>query len=358
MSFLACSGLVKRFGEHLALDGIDFSLERGECLVLLGPSGCGKSTLLNLLTGTLAADAGTLRCDGRLLDDPATGVHLPMHQRGFAMVFQDFSLWPHMSVLENVNFGLRLRGVGRAERDRRALEALAQVQMADFAKRLPSTLSGGQQQRVAIARALVVRPNVLLMDEPLSALDARLRDDLKLEVGRLIREHGLTAIYVTHDQSEAFALGDRIALMRDGRIEQLDTPQGLYKQPANHFVASFVGRSNLLPYQRLDSQIRIADGLHLPRPMQDIPEKGWLLVRREQVRIEAAAANGQLNGHLNGGIHLEGQCRGRQYLGDRHEVLAELAPGLSLHGVAAEDHAIGGRVAIHIAPESLRFLAA
>ena len=241
MSFLSCSGLVKRFGPRTVLDDIHFEVARGECLVLLGPSGCGKSTLLNVLAGALAADGGRLTCDGVPLDDAAARLHLPMHRRGFAMVFQDFSLWPHMSVIDNVAFGLRMRGVAKAERRRLAMAALEQVHMHEHAARLPATLSGGQQQRVAIARALVVKPRLLLMDEPLSALDARLREELKRDIGGLIREHGVTAVYVTHDHGEAFALGDRVALMRDGRIEQLDTPQRLREQPANAFVADFFG---------------------------------------------------------------------------------------------------------------------
>ncbi|AHK79977.1 hypothetical protein M911_13375 [Ectothiorhodospira haloalkaliphila] len=351
---LQCTAITKQFQSQVVLKEISLELPAGECLVLLGPSGCGKTTLLNIITGMHQADGGQLRCDDEILDDRSQGIHQSMQRRGFGMVFQDFSLWPHMTVAGNVEFGLKIQGVGSRERRARVMQALEQVQMTEFADRRPTTLSGGQAQRVAIARALAVRPRVLLMDEPLSALDARLREELKSEIGTLLKETGTTAVYVTHDQSEAFTLADRVALMYQGRIEQLDTPEALYARPSTRFAASFIGASNVIPYRQEGDRVTLRDRHDMPLPTHAIPPKGHLVVRREHVVIEPV---GEGTRHLNGHVVLEGVCRRRSFLGDRHEILAGLDGGLEIRGFSQHPLRPGDPVAIRFPGHGLHVVA-
>jgi putative spermidine/putrescine transport system ATP-binding protein len=237
---VALTGLVKRYGATLALDGVSLSVAPGEFFTLLGPSGCGKTTTLRSVAGFVTPDAGEVAIDGA----PVTRV--PPHKRHVGMVFQHYALFPHRTVAQNVGFGLRMQRVDRAEIARRVAEALALVQLPGHGERYPRQLSGGEQQRVALARALVTRPAVLLLDEPLGALDKKLRDHMKIELKRLQREVGVTTIYVTHDQEEALTMSDRIAVMHRGRVEQVAPPRGLYETPATAFVAGFIGNINLL----------------------------------------------------------------------------------------------------------------
>ena len=234
-------GVVKDYGGVRALDGIDLSIRPGEFVALLGPSGCGKTTALRALSGLEQIDAGSIVIDG---DDVAA---LPTNRRDLGMVFQSYSLFPHLTALENVEFGLRMRKVRAQERRDRAREALELVGLGDRGERFAHQLSGGQQQRVALARALVTRPRVLLLDEPLSALDAKVRVGLREQIRRIQTELGITTVFVTHDQEEALAVADRVAVMRSGRIEQIGTPEELYTTPATPFVADFVGLSNRVP---------------------------------------------------------------------------------------------------------------
>ncbi len=232
-----------------AVDGINIEIAPGELFFLLGPSGCGKTTLLRMIAGFIDPTGGTI-----LFNDKNV-THAPPNTRNTGMVFQSYALWPHMSVEQNVAFGLGVRKVPRAERKRRALEALNAVQMGQYARRKPNQLSGGQQQRVALARALVIRPDVLLLDEPLSNLDAKLRNDLRTEIRRTCKTYGsdngqpggITTIYVTHDQKEALSMADRIAVMRAGKIVQLGSPTDLYRRPRTRFVAEFLGQTNIIP---------------------------------------------------------------------------------------------------------------
>ena len=240
MSFLAVDGLVKSYGPHRAIDGLSFTVEEGECLALLGPSGCGKTTLLNIVAGFLQADAGDVRIAGTSL------AAVPPHRRDIGMVFQDYALFPHLTVAENVAFGLRMRGVATSERRQIAERTLDLVGLAGFSTRNVHQLSGGQRQRVAVARALAIQPRLLLFDEPLSNLDARLRETMRTEIRALLARTGITALFVTHDQAEAFAVADRIALLNQGRLEQIDTPAALYERPASRFAASFLGGCNLI----------------------------------------------------------------------------------------------------------------
>jgi iron(III) transport system ATP-binding protein len=233
--------VVKTFGRTRAVDNVSLETEAGELYFLLGPSGCGKTTLLRAVAGLADIDSGDIFLGDRRITD------VPPHRRNTAMVFQNYALWPHMTVLENVAFGLDVRGLSRDDRRRRAGAALETVQMGHLADRKPNQLSGGQQQRVALARALAVEPDCLLLDEPLSNLDAKLRLEMRSEIRRVHQETGLTILYVTHDQKEALSLADRVALMRDGRVEQVGPPRELYRRPASRFVAEFLGETNVLP---------------------------------------------------------------------------------------------------------------
>ncbi|MDP9899371.1 ABC transporter ATP-binding protein [Variovorax ginsengisoli] len=241
-------GVSRRFGRVAAVDDVDLAIEPGEFVTLLGPSGSGKSTLLAAVAGFSPIDEGDILVDGRSVRD------LPPHRRGFGMVFQHYALFPHMSVAQNVAFALRMEGLGRAQSARRVGETLELLHMGEHASRKPAQLSGGQQQRVAIARAIVRRPRVVLMDEPLSALDRRLREAIQIEIRALHRTLGTTIVFVTHDQGEALALSDRIAVLDHGRIVQLGTPATLYRAPASDFVARFVGESNLLDATVLEAR--------------------------------------------------------------------------------------------------------
>ncbi len=230
-----------RSGEKAVLDSIDLDIAPGELFFLLGPSGCGKSTLLRIIAGLIEPSKGKIRFD----NDDVTG--LPTEKRHTAMVFQNYALWPHMTVLENVKFGLLIRGKPEKEAEKQASDALSMVEMQDFAKRKPSELSGGQQQRVALARAIAVRPRVLLLDEPLSNLDAKLRIAMRREIRRICKESGLTTVYVTHDQKEALAMADRMAVLHEGRLCQTGSPHEIYRRPNSVFVAGFIGEGNFIP---------------------------------------------------------------------------------------------------------------
>ena len=238
---ISIRNLVKNFGATKALNQVSLEIEPGELFFLLGPSGCGKTTLLRHIAGFYTPDGGTILIGG----DDVTGV--PPHKRDTGMVFQSYALWPHMTIAENVAFGLQMRKIPKSEIDRRVQKALEAVRMEGRAKSKPNQLSGGQQQRIALARALVVEPRCLLLDEPLSNLDAKLRLEMRVEIRRICKESGLTAVYVTHDQKEALSIADRLAVMRDGIIEQTGTPLEVYRKPANTFVASFIGETNFLP---------------------------------------------------------------------------------------------------------------
>ncbi|MFC6703748.1 ABC transporter ATP-binding protein [Flexivirga alba] len=236
---LRLEGLTRSFGGQTALSGLDLTIKQGEFIALLGPSGCGKSTALNCIAGLLPLTGGRIMLDDRQVDQ------LPPEKRGFGMVFQNYALFPHLSVQKNIAFGLQMRKVPRAEIKRRVAEAIELVQLGPHAKKLPGQMSGGQQQRVAIARAVVLRPPLVLMDEPLSNLDAKLRLEMRTEIRRLHQSLGLTTIYVTHDQEEALSLADRLVVLRLGEVQQIGTPQQLHETPANAHVADFMGYRNL-----------------------------------------------------------------------------------------------------------------
>jgi spermidine/putrescine ABC transporter ATP-binding subunit len=257
---LRLDGVRKVLGGKEIVSAVDLETEPGEFLTLLGPSGCGKTTTLNMVAGHLTADGGVIEVDGRDI------TRVPPHRRSMGMVFQSYALFPHMTVAENVAFGLRMRGLGRAEITERVGAALAQVKLTGLENRRPSQLSGGQQQRVALARAIVIRPAVLLCDEPFGALDRKLRQAMQVEIKELQRALGLTLVFVTHDQEEALAMSDRLAVMNAGRVEQVGTPSEIYDRPRTRFVAEFIGEINLFDGRLADGRLLVADGGALPAP--------------------------------------------------------------------------------------------
>ena len=244
MDKLELRGLTKKFGDLTVVDDLNLTLRSGEFVSLLGPSGCGKTTTLRMIAGFVTPSGGTVEMDGRQMSSASAS--LPPEKRRMSMIFQSYALWPNMTVEQNVAFGLKMRKVARDEQSRRVGQILDVVQLRHLAARYPNELSGGQQQRVSLARALVVQPEILLLDEPLSNLDANLREEMRSEIRRLHNEFGITSIYVTHDQSEAMTTSDRIAVMNKGRIEQIDDPLTLYTRPKTRYVAEFIGRSNIL----------------------------------------------------------------------------------------------------------------
>ncbi len=286
MSRLRLTGVSKRYGNFLAVDDIDLELQSGEFVSLLGPSGCGKTTTLRMIAGFVDPSLGTIEMDGQILSSPAGSV--PPDRRQMSMIFQSYAIWPNMTVEQNVAFGLELRKIAKAEVKRRVGEMLEVVHMNHLADRYPAELSGGQQQRVALARAIVIRPSVLLLDEPLSNLDATLREEMRFEIRRLHDEFHVTTVYVTHDQAEAMVTSDRIAVMNHGRIEQVDNPRALYDKPKTRFVAGFIGRTNFI--EGLSDGHEIAfDGFALPRAAfeRDVPSGGKAVfsVRPHSMRL-------------------------------------------------------------------------
>jgi len=261
MSKLTLTGVARHFGKTVAVDHVDLTLTEGEFVSLLGPSGCGKTTTLRMIAGFIAPTAGEIVIDGKVVSSPS-GI-VPPERRNMSMIFQSYAIWPNMTVEQNVGFGLELRKLSSDEVKRRIGQILEVVQMGHLAKRYPSELSGGQQQRVALARAIVVQPSVLLLDEPLSNLDANLREEMRFEIRRLHDEFRITTVYVTHDQAEAMVTSDRVAVMNEGRVEQCDDPFTVYTRPKTRFVAGFIGRTNFIGAKRQGDDV-VFEGFSLP----------------------------------------------------------------------------------------------
>ena len=345
---LHLEGLRKSFGASLAVDDVSLTLGKGEMVALLGPSGCGKTTTLRMVAGFVQPSAG------RILLDQADITRLPPERRDTGMVFQSYALFPHMSVQRNVEFGLRCRHLPDDQVQARAAEALALVGLSAMQARYPRQLSGGQQQRVALARVLALRPKLLLFDEPLSNLDAKLRVQMRQEIRRLQQEVGITALFVTHDQDEASTIADRIAVMNEGRIEQTGTPAAIYNEPATRFVADFIGTSNLLDgvVEAGGAAFRADKGGRFLIPAQaPAGTRGALCIRPEKIDIVAADAPGAFPGTLHRATRTAGMME--------YEVLLQDGTGLIVHeqlrhGIAPREP--GTRVGLVVRGEHMRFL--
>ncbi|MBF6180806.1 ABC transporter ATP-binding protein [Nocardia otitidiscaviarum] len=282
------SGLELAYGDFVAVRDLDLTIPDGESVVLLGQSGCGKTSTMRCIAGLESPTAGTITIGDRTVFDGRTGKVVPIHKRNVGMVFQSYAVWPHRTVLENVAFPLKMKGIGKAERRKGALEVLEVVGLAHLADRGASLLSGGQMQRVALARSMAMAPSVLLLDEPLSNLDARLRDDLRVELRRIQTQRGLTSLYVTHDQQEALALADRIAIMQGGRISQLGTPEQIYRRPRSASIAGFLGVTNVFPVapDATSRDLRLADTGTTVRSLDEVPDgPSSVCIRPESVTV-------------------------------------------------------------------------
>ncbi len=296
----------KQFGDIEVIPPLDLAVHEGEMVALLGPSGCGKTTMLRMIAGLVEPSGGRIRVDGRDI------TMLPSHARDMGLVFQSYALFPHMSVAGNVAFGLEMRRMAKSERRRQVEAALARVQLDHLADRRPKELSGGQQQRVALARALVIEPSILLLDEPLSNLDAKLRDEMRTEIREMQQASGITTVFVTHDQVEALSMCDRIVVMRAGRIEQLGTPREIYERPANPFVAGFVGRTNRLRGQADGSGVLFIGDTPIHAPdIAALRGPVDILVRPHRLRLEPGSG-----GAVGGRNVLRGTLRRYTFVGD------------------------------------------
>ncbi|HET6997911.1 MAG TPA: ABC transporter ATP-binding protein [Solirubrobacterales bacterium] len=323
-SSVALRGVTKRFGDVVAVDDISLDLARGEFFTLLGPSGCGKTTTLRMIAGFEQPSAGEIRIEG---EDVAA---LPPHRRPTNTVFQSYALFPHLSVEDNVAFGLKRKRVPKDEIARRVAAELERVGLAAEAKRRPAQLSGGMQQRVALARALVNLPKVLLLDEPLGALDLKLRKGLQVELKRIQREVGITFVYVTHDQEEALTMSDRIAVMNRGRIEQIGVPEDVYERPETTFVAGFIGVSNLMPATVAGpGQVRLESGPEVHGDTGDlVPGEGcYVVVRPEKLRVETLGTG---SGASNGVPRIEGIVESSLYLGTATQIVVRFEDGVRM----------------------------
>ena len=340
--------LTKKFGE-IAVDNIDLSVASGEFFSLLGPSGCGKTTTLRLIAGFEQPSSGKILLDGADVSD------VPPHRRNVNTVFQSYALFPFLSVFDNVAFGLRHRRVEKADLRRRVNEALELVRMTSFAKRRPGQLSGGQQQRVALARALVLNPAVLLLDEPLGALDAKLRRSLKVELKALQERIGITFLYVTHDQEEALTMSDRLAVMNAGRIVQIGTPREVYEEPAEAYVADFLGAANLMEVEVISAgALRLGDFALSAERCEVVTGSAHAVIRPERVRIEAHGSAGE--------NRVPAMVERVVFLGAATQVMLHLAPGVPLQALIQNDGeqpdlAQGTPVHAYLPPDALRVLA-
>ena len=343
MSFLVLKGLTKRYDSVVAVQDFDLTVERGEYVSLLGPSGCGKTTMLQMVAGFVTPTAGSIELDGHDI------TQLKPNRRGLGIVFQSYALFPHMTVAENIGFGLEMRKVDRRERGTRIAEALALVHLEALAQRYPRELSGGQRQRVALARALVIRPPVLLLDEPLGALDAKLRHEMQIELRALQHHVGVTTIMVTHDQEEAMTLSDRVVLMNHGRIEQVGRPYEMYEQPNGRFSSTFLGKANVFSGRRDGDRAPVQIGAH-SLPTTDGSATGAVdyVVRPEKIHF---AGDGR-------GL-IDGTVEARAFLGNYwlFQVVTEVGTvQVTLPNTGLPDIDEGDRVSLAWSPQHARVL--
>jgi iron(III) transport system ATP-binding protein len=351
MHGVTIKGLTKRYGDVAAVRGLDLQVKPGELVALLGPSGCGKTTTLRLVAGFLEPEAGEIWVGDRCLSTPSTVI--PPERRRMAMIFQSYALWPHMTVARNVAYGLRWNGVARAERERRVKDILRVVQLEGYGSRYPGELSGGQQQRVAVARALVVEPEILLLDEPLSNLDANLREEMRFEIRRLHEAFGITTLYVTHDQAEAMVISDRIAVIQAGRVAQVGTADELFSQPRTRFVAEFIGKTNLIDAVA-EGPRRVARGhFKLEIAAEDLEPGSPVAISIRPHQVEMAPAEGAGAG-ASGNV-FTAIVRRASYLGDAVDYQVELEESgivLRVGGPSPPRARTGQRVRLVIPPAS------
>ncbi|HZX95501.1 MAG TPA: ABC transporter ATP-binding protein [Myxococcales bacterium] len=352
MSSVSLRGLSKRFGGEAALDGVSLEIEDGQMVCLLGPSGCGKTTALRLVAGFIEPTEGEILLGDRVVS--SKGRALPPEQRNVSMVFQTHALWPHMTVAENVAYGLKVRKLDAASIAGKVSAILATTRLSAFADRYPAALSGGQQQRVALARALVVQPDTLLLDEPLSSLDANLREEMRFEVRRLHDAYRTTSIYVTHDQAEAMTAADRIAVMNAGRIEQLGTPEEVYERPRSEFVARFLGGSNILRGTALDAT-------HVSFAGVPIECQGAALAKGAQVAVCVRQHDIAISNHAirpASGNAVRCKIVRNVFLGGSRDYLVEASEGTQLRITAppGETFAPGASVWLTLPPDRCRAL--
>jgi iron(III) transport system ATP-binding protein len=354
MTFLELDGLTKSYGSLTVVKGVNLSVDKGKLVCLLGPSGCGKTTTLRLIAGFVPANAGEIRVGGQTMSSAQSTV--PPESRNMSMIFQSYALWPHMTVFENVAYGLKLRNFPQAEIASRARTILAVTQLLPLESRYPGELSGGQQQRVSLARALVIKPEILLLDEPLSNLDANLREEMRFEIRRLHDEFRYTTVYVTHDQVEAMTTADIIVVMNDGRIEQAGSPEDIYERPETEFVARFIGGTNILTGTRGDDDVVIHDGgLVLRCGSGSVASSGKTAVsiRHHDIELSPTKPAGADTNVAAGTVT-------RQiYLGSHRDYLVLLTGGETVRAVAPVNVAIpvGQEVWLQFPPESCRALA-
>jgi len=322
---IAVEHLTKRFGPLAVVSDVGLSIQEGELFTLLGPSGCGKTTLLRLIAGFYGPDEGEIRFDDRVVNA------VPPHERGIGMVFQNYALWPHMTVTGNVSYGLKLRKISHSDIAARVQEVLEKVKLAGLGDRYPGQLSGGQQQRVALARALVLNPKILLLDEPLSNLDAKVRVQVRAEIRKLQKELGITTIYVTHDQEEALTLSDRIAVFNQGKVFQVGPPKALYERPANRFVADFIGINNLVEGKVLAVDDGAQGKLRAGTALGEIAAiHGGPLKPGDRCVICVRPENIALEGQPGGGVNrLNGKISFAAYLGNTLRYDVDLGQGIT-----------------------------
>ena len=349
MSKLVLKNVVRRYGTFEAVSDFSLELMPGEFVSLLGPSGCGKTTTLRMIAGFVPPSAGTIEMDGQPISSPSNVV--PPEKRRMSMIFQSYAIWPNMTVGENVGFGLQVRKLSRAEIDRRVDAILDVVQMRGLKGRYPAELSGGQQQRVALARAIVVEPEVLLLDEPLSNLDANLREEMRFEIRRLHDEFKITTVYVTHDQSEAMVTSDRIVVMNKGRIEQIDAPHVLYGRPKSRFVAGFIGRTNFLEGALNGGDVRFDGFAAAASRLEGASGSGTLLysLRPQAIGLSSQKPNGS-------SLAVEAEIAGRSYLGEYWDYQARPLGGAKPVRVSTGPSAVfevGSRVWLEIDPAAM-----
>jgi ABC-type Fe3+/spermidine/putrescine transport system ATPase subunit len=351
--------LRKQFGDLIAVNDISVEFRDGELTSVLGPSGCGKTTTLNVIAGFIAPDGGTVHFGEKLIADSASGIIVPPNRRNLGMVFQSYALWPHLSVADNVAYGLKMHRVPRARRDDAVKRSLQRVRLEQYLDRFPHELSGGQQQRVALARAIAYAPQILLFDEPLSNLDAQLREEMRLEIKEIHREIGITSVYVTHDQAEAMSLSDRIVVMGEGRILQIGSPRELYDEPADIRVAGFLGRTNLFDALIVDQEAPVArvkiegvdELLSCRVPPNSTPNmRGSLSVRPEAISVRPGAAREP---------GLPGRICAAIYLGSISQLRVALDIGktIEIQQVTRRTWNVGDAVNVAFDPECCYFIA-